>query len=455
MELSVPAWGMDSARLLILTDHMPVLSDPIVTELLGSIEANRLMLLCGAGLSVPSPSNLLPAWRVAELCYEKRRDIEVLPEALRYDLDALAGHFHEAGHFKDQFLGLVPWAELLGAPNAGHAAVSDLLVARAAHSTLSANFDPLIEIWAKTRKIDLRGALDGAQATEFSAATNPLLKFHGCLDRDRDATLWTQRQLGEASVQQRIESIKHWLSINLPGKDLLIVGFWTDWGYFNDVLADAIAVGGIGRVLVIDPDAAEGLQRKAPGLWGHLAAGTQFTHIVGSSDEALDQLRTAFSKVWARRFFRLAQPMAPAIPPPDPSDWPGDELYDLRRDAEGVPYNRAARQKGPAPEAAQAALAHILLTQANATREGAWYRLNNQTIRVVQGGGQSLSTVRERYDEPTSLASPDYVICAGAVDLSLPAKIIPGGAGASVVRPNKGGSAKWLTLEQARAELGI
>jgi SIR2-like domain len=434
---------------------MPILSEAVLTELLGSIEASSLMLLCGAGLSVPSPSNLLPAWKVAEMCFERRRDIEVLPDALRYDLDGLAGHFHAAGHFKDQFLALVPWAELLGAPNAGHAAVSDLLVARAAHSTLSANFDPLIEIWAKTRKIDLRGALDGAQASAFRAATNPLLKFHGCLDRDRDATLWTQRQLAEASVQQRIESIKNWLAINLPGKDLLIVGFWTDWGYFNDVLADAITVGGLGRVIVIDPAPTDVLQQKAPGLWGHLAAGAHFAHIVGSGDAALDELRTAFSKVWARRFFRLAQPIAPDVVPPDPSGWQGEELYDLRRDAEGVPYNRAAKQKGPSPEAAQAALAHLLLTQANATREGAWYRLNGKTIRVVHGGGQLLSTVRERYDEPTALASPDIVICAGAMDLGVPAKLIPSGAGASVVRPAKGGSAKWLTLEQARVELGL
>ena len=444
-----------SLVLLLILGRMPILSVSIITELLGSIEANRLMILCGAGLSIPSPSNLLPAWKVAEICYEKRRDIEVLPDALRYDLDALAGHFHDAGHFKDQFLRLVPWAELLGEPNAGHAAVSDLLISRATHSTLSANFDPLIETWAKTRKVDLRGALDGAQATEYSAATSPLLKFHGCLDLDREATLWTQRQLEDAAIQRRIQSIKSWLAINLPGKDLLIVGFWTDWGYFNAFLADAIAVGGIGRVLVVDPDSTDALQKKAPGFWGHLTAGTHFTHIVGSSDAALNELRTAFSKVWARRFFRLAQPMAPDVPPPDPSGWQGDELYDLRRDAEGVPYNRAAKQKVPTPEAAQAALAHILLTQANATREGAWYRLNNKAIRIVQGGGQLLSTVRERYDEPTALASPDIVICAGALDLGLPATVIPAGVGASLVRPTKGGSARWLTLEQARAEFGI
>jgi SIR2-like domain len=434
---------------------MPVLSEQIITELLGSVEANRLMILCGAGLSIPSPSNLLPAWKVAEICYDRWRDIEVLPEPLRNDLDALAGHFHQAGHFTDRFLQLVPWAELLGEPNAGHAAVSDLLVARAAHSTLSANFDPLIESWAKARKIDMRGALDGAEATEFGAATNPLLKFHGCLDRDRPATLWTQRQLQEAEIQQKLQSIKHWLRINLPGKDLLIVGFWTDWGYFNAVLADALAVGGIGSVVVIDRSPPETLQEKAPELWALLTGGTNFTHVPESSDIALDELRTAFSRVWTRRFFGLAQPMAPAAAPVDPSNWQGDELYDLRRDAEGVPYNRAAKKKKPGPEAAQAALAHVLLIQANATREAAWYRLRDKTIRVVQGGGQSLSAVRERYDEPPAFTGADIVICAGATDLTMPATVIPSGAGASVVRPAKGGNSKWLTLEQARAELDI
>ena len=301
----------------------------------------------------------------------------------------------------------------------------------------------------------MRGALDGLEATEFGAATNPLLKFHGCLDRDRPATLWTHRQLEVAEIQQKIQSIKHWLRMNLPGKDLLIVGFWTDWGYFNGVLADALAVGGIGHVLVIDHSPAETLQKKAPDLWALVTGATKFIHVPASSDIALDELRTAFSKMWARRFFGLAQPMAPAAAAVDPSNWNGDELYDLRRDAEGVPYNRAAEKRNPGPEAAQAALAHVLLNQANATREGPWYRLKDKTVRVVQGGGQSLSAVRERYDEPPALASADIVICAGATDLNMPATVISSGAGASVVRPARGGSAKWLTLEQARAELEI
>ncbi len=436
---------------------MPALAENLVTELIGSIEANSLMILCGAGLSIPSPSNLLPAWKVAEICYDRWQAIEALPAALRTDLDNLAGHFHQAGHFKDRFLGLVPWNELLGEPNRGHAAVSDLLIARAAHSTLSANFDPLIEHWAETRKVDLQGALDGNEATAFSAKTNPLLKFHGCLRRDRPQTLWTQRQLAEPDIQQRIANITHWMSLNLPGKDLLIVGFWTDWGYFNEILADAIAVHGIGRVTVVDPASTVDLQAKAPALWEHLGTGAHFEHVQASGEAALDELRTAFSRVWARRFFGLAQPMAgaAAVASLNPDDWRGDELYDLRRDAEGVPYNRAATRKEPGPEAAQAALAHALLTAAHATRERAWYRVGGRTIRVVQGGGQALTSVRERYNEPPAVAPADIVICAGSTDMVLPATLIPEGQGGSIVRPARGNGSKWLTLEQARGELQI
>jgi hypothetical protein len=44
-----------------------------------------------------------------------------------------------------------------------------------------------------------------------------------------------------------------------------------------------------------------------------------------------------------------------------------DELYDLRRDGEGVPYDRAARTKTPPPEAGPAAHLRALLAQAGAT----------------------------------------------------------------------------------------
>ena len=41
--------------------------------------------------------------------------LQVLPAALRDDLDALAGHFWDAGQFETLFIGnLVPWDNLTG-----------------------------------------------------------------------------------------------------------------------------------------------------------------------------------------------------------------------------------------------------------------------------------------------------------------------------------------------------
>jgi hypothetical protein len=118
-------------------------------RVLGSIEAGRLVLLCGAGLSIPPPSNLMSAVRVAQACYDKYKPIAVLPAA-RNDVDLLAGYFHGRGELQTVFLSLVPWTDLVGEPNSGHAAIADLLICGAAAAALSANFDPMIEQWARS-----------------------------------------------------------------------------------------------------------------------------------------------------------------------------------------------------------------------------------------------------------------------------------------------------------------
>jgi hypothetical protein len=141
----------------------------------------------------------MSAVKVAESCDDKWQPTEALPGHMRTDIDALAGHFHQHGTFVSVFIStLVPWNDLVGEPNEGHAAVSDFLISRAISSALSANFDPLIEQWAERHKVALQGALDGTEAVTFAQNTNPLLKFHGCLHRDRNQTLWIQLQLAEA-----------------------------------------------------------------------------------------------------------------------------------------------------------------------------------------------------------------------------------------------------------------
>lgn len=440
--------------------HKMIFDDPTRTRLLGSIEADRLVLLCGAGLSLPAPSRLMSAVQVSRVCYDKYQSISALPGAMRDDIDQLAGHFYGTGEFESVFIGaLVPWNDLVGESNGGHAAVADFLISGAAVAALSANFDLLIEQWAHRKRVAMRGALDGREAQNAGASERPLVKFHGCLHIDREKTLWTTQQLTDSTIKQRIDTCSHWMKLVLPGKDLLVVGFWTDWGYLSDILANALIAGGFNSVTVIDPVSAAALQTKAPALWANLTSGiTHFEHIQASGSDALAELQTAFSRVWLKKFYALAKPFleaeGKAYAPIDPN-LPFEELYDLRRDAEGTPYDRAAHTKQPDGHAASAAFLQTLLLQAHATRHGAWYDYNGKRVRVVQGAGENINSVRERYREPPAAVQPDVIVCAGALDLSVPGHLISSGAGSSVVRPAPGGGIPWLTLDQARTEFHL
>jgi hypothetical protein len=435
---------------------LPLLSPATLDRLLTAIENDTLVFLCGAGLSMAWPSKLPSALAVANECYDRRIPIEDLPAHLRDDVDQLAGYFHARGSFERIFIRLVPWNELLGESNDGHAAIGDLLVVGAARAALSANFDPLIESWAQRRKVDMLGALTGQDA-QNAREHMPLVKFHGCMRIDRLHTLWTHPQLGDAAMAARIDSVSQWMQLLLPEKDLVVVGFWSDWGYLNDVLTNAFTATNANSVTVIDPSPAAALLHKAPILWQRLnAASPTFEHVPHSGADVLKELRAAFSKAWARRFFALSQVPAGA----GPSDhaclatMDVDDLYRLRQDAEGVPYPRAATKREPEANSSQAAFARALFLNAGAAHSGAWLSVGPiagpTTIRVINGAGQDIAGVRTQYSEPPAVSQPDIIVCAGAVEYGVPPKIIPTGSGASTVRPAAGGPARWLTLEEAR-----
>jgi hypothetical protein len=430
------------------------------TKFLTAIETDSLVFLCGAGLSMADPTFLPTAIQVARICYDKWNPVEPLDPAIRDDIDKLAGHFHDKGDFEKVFISkLVPWDDLVGQPNKGHAAISDLLLTGAAHAALSANFDPMIELWAAERKIAMQGALTGHEAVTFAAVSSPLLKFHGCLQRDRARTLWTARQLAEASTHDRIESCSKWINLNLPGKDLIVVGFWTDWGYLNGVLAEAFTIENAHSVTVINPDTEINLRGKAPDLWDKLKTlSKNFEHIEQSGADILDEIRTEYSRMWVKRFYKLGVDFAAGTPQPPTAIPDGvccDDLYDLRRDAEGIPYTRAARWKAPEENCAEAAHAHISLLRAGATKRKSWLEHGGRSVRVVNGAGKNLDKVKESYKEPSSLIPACVVICAGAKRLGVPAKLISTGAGPKVLRPGAGGTSDWLTYEEAERELGL
>jgi hypothetical protein len=91
------------------------MDQPTRIRLLEAIESHNLVLLCGAGLSVSRPSNLMSAVAVSRRCYDDYQAIAALPAGMRDNVDDLAGHFHQAGSFESLFVNrLVPWNELTG-----------------------------------------------------------------------------------------------------------------------------------------------------------------------------------------------------------------------------------------------------------------------------------------------------------------------------------------------------
>ena len=405
----------------------------------------------------------MSAAAVARRVYDEYKPTQVLPAPLREDIDQLAGHFLANDQFAPLFINrLVPWDDLTGEPNNGHAVVGDLLLSRAARGALTANFDLMIEQWSAHRKVQLRGALDGQQATAYADATSPLLKFHGCMNLDRDRTLWTQGQLNLPSIKERVDSCKAWMELNLPHRDLLVIGFWTDWGYFNDVLASVLGGNATNSITVIDPEPAAVLEAKAPNLWTTLSASPQFAHVEASGNEVLPEIRKAYSKVWARKLYALGAPLyqvEKGIAAPaggfDAPDLDIEALYDLRRDSEGIPMNRAAREWAPGVSAAQTGLAHLLMSAAADGRQGSWYTKAGRTIRIVHGAGEGLSTVEDRFKEPPTATMADIVICAGSVEQGVPGSIIGKGLSAGIVRAKPGSGSRWITLEAAKVELQL
>jgi len=439
------------------------LSPQIITRLLASLNAGRLLMVCGAGLSMAPPSNLPSARTVAEHCFDKYR-LESDPNCdlvLRDNLEALAEHFVELNTLQSIFIEhLVPWQTFVRQPNTGHAALADFLITRAAIAGISSNYDTLIERCAWGYGADFRGALDGDEAITDTIRQAPLLKFHGCSQRDRPSTVWAPSQLDDPIISARIARSKLWMAGNLRQKDLLVVGFWSDWEYLNAVIGEALIDVQPLSVTVIDLSPTNALEQKAPQLWqiAH-AQNVTFEHVQESGAVALDELRRAFSSNYLRQVLdagRAAFEQATGVQC-NPAwlelgNFDSEVLYGLRRDAEGVPAGEPAKLVRPAnPEAL--GFFHLLLRQAGAVERTDGYELNGRTIRIINGAQSVLGTLRGRFVEPPAAIQSDMVVAVGATDLGVPDNVVRSGRAGDVIRPDPTG--KWYDLPSARAELGI
>lgn len=409
------------------------------------------------------PSNLPSARRVAEVCFDRYKDNvdPNLDPSLRGDLEALADHLHGQGLLETVLIErLVPWEEFLRPPNGGHGAMADLLIVGAAEAVLSSNYDGLIEERGREYGFDFRAALDGDQATVQSSKQSPLLKFHGCSQLARSSTIWTASQLSDTDISNRLNNIETWMASNLRQKDLLIIGFWTDWQYLNTVLDNAVKDVSPVSVTVVDPSESSQLREKAPGLWDVAnGPGVSFEHIPVSGVDALEDLRRAFSQLYLSKAIaagRSAMELECGIEA-DPK-WleightDNELLYQWRRDAEGKPQGSPAMKLNP-ENTDLFGFFHLIMCRAGAQRTAVGYELNGTRVRVVNGAGSVLSTMRAKFAEPPAWAEEDLVVAVGATDLGLPSNVVREGRPGDVVRSQP--LARWIDFEGAREELHI
>ena len=408
------------------------------------------------------PSNVPSARRVAELCYDKYQ-LTVNPNLdpnLRNDLQRIADYFYDRNSLQNVFIKtIVPWSSFICPPNPGHKAIADFLISHVVEAGITTNYDTLIERCGEDYGFDFQSALDGDEAIDHTSRQGPLLKLHGCSKKDRRSTIWTSQQTSDKPISDRLQTNTNWMSTNLREKDLLIVGFWSDWHYLNEVLSSALSTTTPRSVTVIDQSDRQQLEQKAPDLWDTMnAVGVAFCHVQESGADALDELRREFSRNYVRQVLAAGRDQIERHfgTSCDPTwldiDLDSEALYGWRRDAEGVPPSKPATKRQP-EDIESLGFFHLLLRRAGAQAYDGGYRMNGRTIRVVNGRGAFLSTVRSEFDEPPAAATANMMVAVTATDLGFPNNIVRSGRAGDIIRPEP--VAKWFDMAGARRELGL
>ena len=325
------------------------MDEDIASRLLASIHANRLVILCGAGLSMAPPSNLPSATRLAQNCAAKYSEItgQLLDNDLKTDLERLAEHFRQTNEFQRVFIQqLIPWREFRRKPNGGHEAIADFVTSGVVEYGITTNLDTLIEIAAnKLGETDFCSSVNPSDLNRADLRHRQFIKLHGCCLIDRPNTIWCKAQLDEAPISQRIARFKEWITANLRERDLLIIGFWSDWGYLNSILEECVSDIEPRTVILVDPSDELNLQSKAPIMWSWATNDdVNFFHVQESGSDFLDDLRRRFCLRWLINLITRSTVMYEQIIGhpyqgqvqlnANPST---KELYSLRCDYSGVP----------------------------------------------------------------------------------------------------------------------
>ena len=422
---------------------------------------DRLAFLCGAGLSMAAPSNIPSAAELAESA-KKKYDATYGASrlALPSTIDEQTQFFFERDELYTVYLRTYVDHDAFAAqPNAGHYAVADLMLICAIRTAVSTNVDTLIESAGNMLFGQIGVGVDQKRVTSLPADKSPLLKIHGCWTNPAE-TIWATGQVNNEPIQTRIRECGQWLEIRLANHDLLVVGYWTDWDYLNDVLEASLGAINPSRVVVVDLCETETFKKKAPALYElGKRASVEFCHVRSSGDTFLDKLRVEFSRSFIRRILHWGKEAYIEYSGNEPrEDWlepdaeDAEVLWWIRRDLEGCYPNKPSEKRNPSKEPL-VGLTILQLQACGAISNRSFWILGERIIRVISAANCPLHDVEFAFSgESAPVVAPDYTIAVGAESVSLPSNIARGSGNGTIVR---GPATKWLSRADAIEEFGL
>lgn len=430
-------------------------------SVLTALLSDRLAVLAGAGLSMAPPSRLPSAAELAKRAkclYDGTYGATCDP--LPTTIEEQAEFFLARGELATVYLRTyIDFDAFASQPNEGHYAVADLLLIGAIQCGVTTNVDDLVETAGKMLCGQIGAAVDAHSLAALPIDTRPLLKIHGCWSHDRGTTIWSKGQLETREINARVARNAEWMSVHLADRDLLIVGYWTDWDYLNEVLAKTLGAINPARVIIVDLQDGASFETKAPALFalGNRAA-VAFKHVRASGADFLAALRKEFSKTFIRRILKggadeFAVATGAAMPPAlEPPDLDNKSLWEMRRDLEGRTQFEHCKERHPTA-GPLLGLTLLQLRARGAQADSSLWVLNDKRIRVLRAEGKALHAVKAAFEgEVAPIVAPDIVIAVGAEALNLPANIARPTTEATITR---GTASHWMTRTEAVQELDL
>lgn len=429
---------------------------------LDALMNDRLAILCGAGLSMAPPSNLPNAAALAAAA-KRKHDARygTSRPALPPGIEDQAEFFFRQGDLGTVYLRTyIDSNAFAGPPNPGHEAVADLLMVRGIQTAVSTNVDVMIETAGQMLFGQIGVGTCRDSVARLLPDVSPLLKVHGCWTLNPIETVWAPSQVLAEPLASRIAGSADWMETRLLDRDLIIVGYFTDWDYLNGVLERTLGRVRPARVIVVDPSDGTWLAAKAPSLHALGGrAGAAFLHVNASGADFLDSLRFAFSTSFVRGVLhggaQAYEDMTGVTPDPawmEPDHVDNNTLWRVRRDLEGRKPGQPAVARTPADEPALG-LTLLQLRARGAIAEGPCWRIDGRRVRILRAANQMLHQVQAAYArEVPPLVAPDVTVAIGAEPSALPAHIVRAGSTGSIVRSSGG---LWLTRPEAVTEFKL